>query len=245
MPKTFQSWAAEFVGTFAFVTIASGSVIVATRGLTETDLLAVALAQGAGLAAVITIFASVSGAHLNPAVTLSALIGRKIRSVDALGYVASQVLGALGAGITLRVMFEEVSWRPSSIGTPALAVSNWKGVLVEAILTFLLVLVVWGAGIEPRDSRLSGFAIGLWLVALLLAAGPLTGPALNPARFLGPAAVADDLGSWWVYVVGPGIGGAACGVLYPTLFGDGFPWPTRRKAPARRKPAAKERTRKR
>lgn len=247
VPKGFQAWAAEFVGTFAFVTIASGSVIVATGALADFGVLGVALAQGAGLAAVITVFASVSGAHLNPAVTLSALIGRKIRSVDALGYVASQVLGALGAGITLRVMFEEVSWRPSSLGTPSLSVSTGKGVLIEAVLTFLFVLVIWGAGIAQRESRLSGFAIGVALVALILAAGPLTGPALNPARYLGPAAVADHLGSWWVYVVGPGIGGAAGGVLYQALFGDGLPLPFVRRVPspaaqARRKPA---RTRKR
>jgi aquaporin Z len=244
-----RAWAGELVGTYAFVTIASGSVVVATGAIADIGVLGVALAQGAGLAAVITVFASTSGAHLNPAVTLSALVGRKIRSVDALGYMSSQVLGALGAGITLRIMFEEASWRPSSIGTPALSVSTGKGVLIEAVLTFLFVLVIWGAGIAQREGRPNGFAIGFALVSLFLAAGPLTGPALNPARYLGPAAVADDLGNWWVYVVGPGIGGLLGGILYPTLFGDGFPWSLPRRAPAsppaRRKPARATRARKR
>jgi aquaporin Z len=175
-------------------------------------------------------FASVSGAHFNPAVTLSALIARKIRGVDALGYVATQVLGALGAGITLRVMFDSPAWRPSNIGTPSLDVSSGRGLVVEAVLTFFLVLVVWGAAMGDRESRVGGF--GLSLIALVLAGGPLTGPALNPARYLGPAAVADDLSSWWVYFVGPGIGGAVAGVLYPTLFGDGCPWARIAPAPA-------------
>jgi aquaporin Z len=172
----------------------------------------------------VSVTAAVSGGHLNPAITLSALIGRKIRPVDALGYVACQILGALGAALTLRVVFAEAAWRPSNLGAPGLAVSSGKGVLVEAILTFFLALVVWGTAIDERGPRVGGFAIGLTVMAVILGAGPLTGAALNPARYLGPAAVADSLSDWWVYFVGPGIGAAVAGVLYPTVFWSGFPW---------------------
>jgi hypothetical protein len=72
----------------------------------------------------------------------------------------------------------------------------------------------------------------------VLAVGPLTGGAFNPARYLGPAAVADELTDWWVYFVGPGIGGLVGGLLYPTLFGEGYPWVLREKAPEPTPPAA-------
>lgn len=224
MPRSYQAWAGELIGTFGFVTIGAGSVIVATGQLADIGTLGVALAHGLGLAVMVSVFAAISGGHFNPAVTLSALIGRKIRAVDALGYVACQILGALGAALTLRVMFPEAAWRPSNLGAPGLTVSSGKGVLVEAVLTFFLVLVVWGTAIDERGPRVGGFAIGLTVMAVILGAGPLTGAALNPARYLGPAAVADQLSDWWVYFVGPGIGGIAAGLLYPTLFWGGFPW---------------------
>jgi aquaporin Z len=90
-------------------------------------------------------------------------------------------------------------------------------------LTFIFVMVIWGTGIDERGPRVGGFAIGLTLAALILAFGPLTGVALNPARFLGPAAVAGNVDDWWVYFVGPGIGATVAGLTYQTLFWDGFP----------------------
>jgi MIP family channel proteins len=207
-----------------FVTIICASVILATSGLANIGLAGIGLAHAFGLGATITIFAAVSGSHFNPAVTLSAWIGRKISSADALGYVACQILGALGAGVVLRVMFSEAAWRTSNLGTPGLSVSSGKGLLVEAVLTFFLCLAVWGTGLDERGPKVNGFFIGITLGAMVIAFGPLTGVGLNPARYLGPAAVAGHVDDWWVYFLGPAIGALVAGVMYPTLFQGGFPW---------------------
>lgn len=237
MPRNLQAWAGELVGTFAFVTIGAGAGIVAGGQLADLGTLEVALANGVALAVMVTAFWAISGSHFNPAVTLAALIGRKLRAVDALGYVACQILGALGAGVTLRVIFEEATWRPAGLGAPGLTVSTGRGLVAEAVFTFFLVIVIWATAIDERNPKVGGFAIGLTVFVGVLAVGPLTGGAFNPARYLGPAAVADNLSDWWVYFVGPGIGAAVAGVLYPTVFGEGLPWLRRESAPEPTPPA--------
>lgn len=225
MSRSLQAWAGELVGTFMFITVGASSVVIATGQLAPTSgLLGVALAHALALAAAITAFAAISGGHFNPAVTLSAWIGRKITSADALGYVAAQLFGALGAGIFIRVAFDEGTWRTSNLGAPALGVSTGRGLMIEAVLTFFLVIVIWGTGIDERGPRVGGFAIGGVLGAMILAFGPTTGVGLNPARFLGPAAIAGNVDDWWVYLVGPAIGGSVAGILYPFLWWGGLPW---------------------
>jgi aquaporin Z len=227
MSPSIRRWIAELIGTYGFVTIGAGAGIVTASKLGDAGLLGVAIGNGVALAVMITTFAHISGSHFNPAVTLSAWIGRKIENVDAVGYVAAQILGALGAGVTLRVIFQDATWRAAKLGAPGLGagVSAGRAVLIEAIFTFFLATVIWGTAIDDRAPRMGGLFIGLFVATGVLAVGPLTGGAFNPARYLGPAAVAGQLDHWWVYFVGPGIGGAVAGLVYPTLFmGGGFPW---------------------
>ena len=226
MPRSLQAWAGELVGTFLFFTIGAGAVILATSGqVPGSGLLAVALAHAFGLGVAITIFGHISGGHFNPAVTLSAWVGKKISSADALGYIACQMLGGLGAGIFLRVAFQESVWRGANLGSPPFTdpMTAGRAILIEAVLTFILVLTIWGTGVDERGPRVGGFAIGLVLGGMILAFGPTTGVFLNPARFLGPAAVAGNVDHWWVYVIGPAIGAVAAGLLYQTAFWDGWP----------------------
>lgn len=221
-----RAWAAEFVGTFAFVVIGAGSVIVASSGLAQIGLFGVATAHGLAFAIMVTIFAATSGGHLNPAVTLSAWVGRRIESSDAAGYVVAQVLGALAGAGLLRAIFSEAQWRISKIGTPSMAagLGDGKGLLIEAVFTFFLCLAVWGTGIDERGSKVGGFAIGLTLFVSILVAGSLTGAGLNPARFLGPAILGGGLSDWWLYVLGPAIGGIVA-ALYGFLFLESeWPW---------------------
>ena len=224
VPKSLQPWAAELLGTYGFVTIGAAAGIMTGAQLGNSGLLGVAIGNGLGLGVMIATFAAISGSHFNPAVTLSALVGRKISSADALGYAACQILGALGAGVTVRTIFAESVWRPAHLGAPTLTVGVGKGVLIEAVFTFFLAMVIWGTGIDERAPKVGGLFIGLTVVVGVLAVGPFTGGAFNPARYIGPAAVSGDVTHWWVYFVGPGIGGAIAGLVYPTIFQGGFPW---------------------
>lgn len=252
MSKTMQAWAGELVGTFMFVTVGAGAVVLATSGLADYGVLGIALAHAFALGGTITVFAAISGSHFNPAVTLSAWIGRKISASEALGYVASQILGALAAGVVVRTIFSRDQWSISNIGAPGVGVniSSGKAFLIEMLLTFFLCMTIWGTGIDERGPRVGGFAIGTVLGGMILAFGPLTGVGLNPARYLGPAAVAGFLDNWWVYIAGPAIGGAAAGILYPLLFWGGSPFARiggspdvapDTVSPAARKPAARKR----
>jgi len=210
-----RRWLAELIGTYGFVTIGvSAGAIAGAHGL----LLAVAIANGVGLGVMIATFMATSGSHFNPAITLSAWIGRKIDAVNAIAYVVAQILGGLLGALTARVIF--ASSAAVQLGTPGVAptISVGRAVFAEAIFTFFLATVIWGTAIDERAPKMGGLFIGLTVVVGVLAVGPLTGGAFNPARYLGPAIVAGNLKDWWVYFVGPGIGASVAGVLYRALF---------------------------
>jgi len=250
-----RAWLAELVGTFAFMTILAASVIVATGGLAGYGLLGIATAHGVALAALVTALGPASGGHFNPAVTLSAWLGRKIETLDAVVYVVVQVAGAIGAAFFLRVLFTRAQWGASNLATPALSISVGKGLLAEAVFSFIFFLVIWGNGIDDRGPRIGGIAIGFTLFGLLLIDGPLTGAGLNPARYLGSAIVSGHYTNWWVYIAGPAIG-AVFAAAYSYLFmGTSLPRATApeeapppedappvRKPAVARKPAARKRS---
>ena len=224
LPKSVQAWVGEFVGTFIFVSLICAAVILTQ--VADGGIVGVAFAHFLALGAAVTAFGGISGGHFNPAVTLSAWIGRRISSADAVGYMGSQILGAVMAAIFLRVTFEESAWGISNLATPALGtnVSDGQAFLLEAVLTFILVTVVWATGIDDRSHRVGGFAIGGVLGAMILGFGPLTGVGLNPARYLGPAAVSSEMGDFWIYILAPLVGAAVAGILYGYAWSGGFPW---------------------
>ncbi len=213
---------AEFIGAFTLIFIGAGAIIAGG------NLLVVAFAHGLAIGVMASAFARISGGHFNPAVTLGALVGRQITARLAAVYWASQILGALAAALALFVIFPSAIWQPSHLGTPALGsvssltwnVSVATGILVEAILTFFLVTVVYGTGIDPKGTfnAVGGFAIGLTISIDILMGGPLTGAAMNPARWFGPAVVSQFFDNWYVYWIGPFIGAIAAGLLYSRAF---------------------------
>ncbi|OGS61338.1 MAG: hypothetical protein A3K59_08320 [Euryarchaeota archaeon RBG_19FT_COMBO_69_17] len=215
---------AEFIGTFALVFIGAGA-IVATGG---SDLLAIALAHGLTIGVMVSAMAHVSGGHFNPAVTLGALVGRQIPVRLAVVYWVAQLVGALVAALFLVAALPASAWQPVALGTPQLGtagtlgwdVSPGSAILVEAVLTFFLAFVVYGTGIDPKGSfrAVGGLAIGLTVALDILMGGPLTGAAMNPARWFGPALVAGLFDHGYVYIVGPLIGGAVAGFVYSRLF---------------------------
>ena len=211
---------AEVVGTFLFLFVGMGSVVLGdylvANGGTSPGLLGVALAHGLALAVLVSALGAISGAHFNPAVTLAVWIMGKITPTRAVMYVVAQLIGAALAGFALRSTFPSEAWQPSAIGTPALGagISPAIGITVEAVLTALLVFVVLGTAVDSRAPKIGGLAIGLAVAADILMGGPLTGAAMNPARWFGPAVAAGAYADWYVWWIGPLLGAAVAALVY-------------------------------
>lgn len=211
---------AEAVGTFLFFFVGAGSVVLgdylAVNGGASPGLVGVALAHGLALAVLVSALGPVSGGHFNPAVTLAVWIMGKITPSRAAMYVVAQLIGAAVAGFALRTIFPTEAWQPSAIGTPALGagISPAIGIAVEAVLTALLVLAVIGTAVDGRAPKIGGLAIGLAVAADILVGGPLTGAAMNPARWFGPAVAAGAFSDWYVWWIGPAIGAALAAFIY-------------------------------
>ncbi len=210
---------AEAVGTFLFFFVGAGAVVLLdypTPGAGGGGLVGVALAHGLALGVLVSALGAVSGGHFNPAVTFGVWIAGRIGGTRAITYVAAQLVGALIAGLTLRAIFADAVWQPSSIGTPALGpgIGVAAGIAVEAVLTMVLLFAVFGTAIDPRAPKIGGLAIGLAVAADVLMGGPLTGAAMNPARWFGPALASGHLDNWFVWIVGPLLGAAVAAAIY-------------------------------
>lgn len=223
--RTAAALVAEAFGTFLFFFVGAGSVVlgdyVAANGGTGPGLLGIALAHGLALAVVVSALGAVSGGHFNPAVTLGVWIMGRIAPTRAVLYVLAQLVGGLAAGLALKVVFAD-SWQASNIGTPALGagITPLLGIGIEAVLTALLVLAVIGTAVDPRGPKIGGLAIGLAVAADILVGGPLTGAAMNPARWFGPAVAAGAYADWYVWWIGPAIGAAVAALIYRTTLAE-------------------------
>src|SRR5258706_12276178 len=207
---------AELIGTFGFVFIGAGSIVTNTFSRGAVGLIGIAFALGLGLAIMITIFAATSGGHINPAVTIGFLVTRRIEPLLGLLYIVAQLVGATLAGLLFRAIYPGGVWRAAQLGTTNLApgVSFGTGVLIEEILTFVLLLAVFGTAVDPRAPKIGGFVIGLTVFVDVLVGGPLTGASMNPARTFGPALA----GGFWqndlVYWIGPIVGAVIAALIY-------------------------------
>jgi aquaporin Z len=202
---------AEFIGTFALTFIGvlsiSSELIVGTPGA-PVSLIVVAFAHGLILAVMIAAMGAVSGGHFNPAVTFGFLVTGRLNPATAAIYWGAQLLGAIVAAYLLSFM---TGVDAVLRGTPVLAenVGGGMGIVLEAVATFFLVLVVFGTAVDERAPRyVYPLAIGLTLAAGIMALGPITGGALNPARAFGPALATGEFERHWVYWFGPLLGGA-------------------------------------
>jgi MIP family channel proteins len=223
--RTAAALIAEAFGTFLFFFVGAGSVVLGdyltANGGTGPGLIGVAFAHGLALAVVVSALGAVSGGHFNPAVTLGVWIMGRVTTGRAALYMLAQLLGGLAAGLALKVVFAD-SWQPSNIGTPALGagITPVVGIGVEAVLTALLVLAVIGTAVDPRGPKIGGLAIGLAVAADILVGGPLTGAAMNPARWFGPAVAAGAYADWYVWWIGPAIGAAVAALIYRSTLAD-------------------------
>lgn len=216
---------AEAIGTFLFFFVGAGSVVLgdylAGNGGTGPGLIGVAFAHGLALAVLVSALGAVSGGHFNPAVTLAIWIMGRITPLRAGLYVVAQLIGALAAGLALKLVFAD-AWQASNIGTPALGtgITPVVGIAIEAVLTALLVLVVIGTAVDSRAPKIGGLAIGLAVAADILVGGPLTGAAMNPARWFGPAVAAGAYADWYVWWIGPAIGATVAALVYRTTLAE-------------------------
>lgn len=212
--------AAEGVGTFTLIFIGAGSII-ATAGLPAL-LVAVALAHGFAIAVMVSTFGHVSGGLFNPALTLGLWATRRLSNIDAASYIGAQLVGAVVAALALLALFPEEGILETKLGTPLLGagVDFAQGVGIEAVLTFFLMLAVFGTALDRRGPRVGGLFIGLVLTMDIVAGGPLTGAAMNPARALGPALVDGTWDNHLVYWIGPIIGAVVGALMYHYLFTD-------------------------
>jgi aquaporin Z len=195
---------AELLGTFALTFVAAGAAVVGAVSGGEVDHVARSVAPGLLVAAFIYAMGDVSGAHFNPAVTLAFVARRLFPAELAPLYWLVQIAGALAAALTLRVLFGTAA---AHLGQTRPTHGDLVGLVVEAVLTWLLVTVVLGTADRYRSvGPNAALAVGATIALCGLAMGPITGASMNPARSIGPAVVNGDLGSLWIYLVGPLLG---------------------------------------
>ncbi len=219
--------AAEVIGTFLFFVIGAGAVIVNAQTGGEVGLLGIALAHGLALTVLATGFGPISGGQFNPAVTVALWLVGKVRTIEGLRYIVAQLAGAAAAGFALKLAFGgfdagDSAYAIASGGAPALAfgLSQMKGIAVEAVLTALLTYAVLLTAVDSRAPKMGGLFIGFAVIADIMIGGPLTGAAMNPARWFGPALALGDLSGAVVYLVGPLVGSVAAALSVRYLFSE-------------------------
>lgn len=219
MNTSFRPLFAEALGTALFVFIGTASVVVNAMTAGGVTDLGIALAHGVGMAIIISALMNVSGAHLNPAVSVGLLVAGKIDGRTCGRYVVAQLAGAVLGALAVKAIFSAPAVNAVSNGTPQLALSIGlgQGIAIEAAFTFFLVSAVFGTAVSSEAPKIGGFGIGLAIFVSALIAGGLTGAAVNPARAFGPALVSWTWHSQAVYWVGPLAGGAVAGWVWKTF----------------------------
>lgn len=218
---TWKAAVAELIGTFTLIFIGAGSIMADALTGGKVGLPGIALAHGLAIATMVSATGHLSGGHLNPAVTTAFVVTGRLPVATGLTYVVAQLAGASLAAFFLSAAFPEAVRNATMLGTPALAqgVTAGTGIIVEAILTFFLVFVVFGTAVDARGPRAAGgLFIGLVIVMDILAGGALVGAAMNPARAFGPALFAGAWANHVVYWIGPLLGGVLAGWIYHGVY---------------------------
>lgn len=201
---------AEAAGTFAMVFGGTGAIVVYSGGGANSPL-AIALAFGVVVMIVVYALRDVSGAHINPAVTIGLWIAGKHEAKMVMPYVAAQCVGAIMASAVLRLMFGN---GPTDLGTTLPHGSPLRAFALETIMTAFLLFVILAMTKDRKDHGIVGLVIGATIFLEALVAGPITGASMNPARSLAPAIVSWNLAYLSLYVVAPVLGAALMAVVW-------------------------------
>ena len=218
---------AELVGTFLFVLAVLATSTAAALGVTSAGgaygASAVPLVSGLALAAMAIAFGHVSGAHINPAVTVALALTRRFPWRCVGPYVAAELTGGVLAALVTWWLFGSAGRTVAHLGatSPTKDASGLRVLAVEAVVTFLLMTVVMAATTDARAPRsVAPLAVGFALTAATFVAAPLTGAGVNPARALGPMLVSWTMTGWWAYVIGPVLGATLAALLYDRFIGQ-------------------------
>jgi len=214
----FKKYVCELIGTAVLVFMGCGSAVFLGAS-PEGGHLAVALAFGLSIVAMAYVIGNVSGCHINPAVSLGALLDKRINGATFCGYLVAQVVGAIaGAALLLAMSVTSGIDHTGGLGTNLAAGAGGVGgaLLIEAILTFIFVFTILGVTADPSKSSIAGVVIGLTLTFVHIVGIPLTGTSVNPARSIGPALFAGGaaLTDLWIFIVGPFVGAALAALAY-------------------------------
>ena len=222
-----RNWFAEAIATYALVFFGPLSIILSVvafgDGLSIESIIMISLGHGAVIGLMVYAFGHISGAHINPAVTIPMMITKKISVQDGIGYIIFQLLGAIIAALSLKAILPELGAKVNfgTQGGPSelLNSSIMAGITVEIILTFFLVTVIFLTAVHKKaPAGIHGISIGGMVFLLHLVGVPLTGASMNPARTFGPAVISGFWELHWIYWLAPIVGGIIAGVIMNYVF---------------------------
>jgi len=222
-----RNWFAEAIGTYALVFFGPLAIILSVvafgDGLSIESIIMIALAHGAAVGLMVYAFGHISGAHINPAVTIPMMITKKISVGDGIGYIIFQLIGAVVAAFSLKAILPELGAKVNfgTQGGPSELLNNsvMAGITVEIILTFFLVTVIFLTAVQKNASAgIHGISIGGMVFLLHIVGVPLTGASMIPARTFGPAVVSGFWELHWLYWLAPIVGGIIAGVIMNYVF---------------------------
>jgi len=209
-----KKYISEFVGTFVLVLVGCGVAVV-----TNANVVATSLAFGLSIVAMAYSIGNVSGCHINPAVSLAMLMTKQMSVKDFIGYIVSQILGAIAGAAVLGLILGSFK----TLGTNGYADGKLIAAFVtEVILTFIFVLAILGVTSKKENGHTVGIVIGLTLVLVHLLGIAITGTSVNPARSIGPAIFVggEALKQLWVFILAPLVGSAIASVFYKFVLAE-------------------------
>lgn len=221
-----KKYSAELIGTLALVLIGCGSAVIAGKYI---GFYGISFAFGLTVLAMVYAIGSISGCHINPAITVAMLVAGKIKGRDAIFYVIAQCIGGIaGAGILWAIASGNANFSlaETGLGQNGFGIHSPAGYslaacfIAEVVLSALFLFVIFGSTHEKAPKGFAGLSIGLTLVLIHLVGIPITGTSVNPARSLGPAVFVggDALSQLWLFIVAPIIGGILAAVIWKYTF---------------------------
>jgi len=214
-----RKYLAELLGTFLFMMVGYMSVpALHAAAPAAPNLLVVPFSFGLGLLAAIFAFGGISGGHFNPAVTVAALLDRRLPPVEGVAYIIAQIIGAIAAAVVVLLTVSQQAVA-DGITKPGAGISDMSALVLETIFTAIFLAVI--LTVTKRNGSMAVVAIPLTLVAIHFAIATITGSSVNPARSIGSAVVGGDLNQLWIYLVGPTVGGIIGYGIYKVMDGGG------------------------